>query len=240
MIQKGLVTSVCNLLLPSMHYSPGPVGPLCDPLLSQRARESERKRERRDRAIGDEHWGKIENIRCLVVWCLTEMELTWALEANSSSDPASSPRFCTSLSNFFPPQNQPLDLTYCSTWALVLPAETQQKSKSKVSRPQNPPFLSCNALVTSSVSLCFSSALLFIYLWLTRLCVSSHLPAVDAVIKRVVATGTRPRQTLSSSTGKRSLPFRISQCDTLLTWECVWTGIVHRMHKLQTLHKHSQ
>lgn len=46
MIQEGLVTSVCNLLLPSMHYSPGPVGPLCDPLLSQR------ERARQDRARG--------------------------------------------------------------------------------------------------------------------------------------------------------------------------------------------
>lgn len=49
MIQKGLVTSVCNPLLPSMHYSPGPVGPLCDPLLRG---EKERKRERRDSGRG--------------------------------------------------------------------------------------------------------------------------------------------------------------------------------------------
>lgn len=48
--KKGLVTSVCNPLLPSMHYSPGPVGPLCDPLL--RERKSERERARRDRGRG--------------------------------------------------------------------------------------------------------------------------------------------------------------------------------------------
>lgn len=53
MIQKGLVTSVCNPLLPSMHYSPGPVGPLCDPLLSER--KSERERERGGIEGGDEH-----------------------------------------------------------------------------------------------------------------------------------------------------------------------------------------
>lgn len=50
MIQKGLVTSVCNPLLPSMHYSPGPVGPLCDPLLRER-----RARERGGIEGGDEH-----------------------------------------------------------------------------------------------------------------------------------------------------------------------------------------
>lgn len=50
MIQGGLVTSVCSppVFLPSMHYSLGPVGPFCDPLLRERVREREREREKQN------------------------------------------------------------------------------------------------------------------------------------------------------------------------------------------------
>lgn len=76
-IQRGLVTSVCNP--PSTQHAPLPrsSGTTQWPT-------SEREKERGGIRGGDDCWGKIENIRCLVVWCLTEMELTWTPEADSS------------------------------------------------------------------------------------------------------------------------------------------------------------
>ena len=106
-------------------------------------RTSERERERGGMEGGDEHWGKIENIRCLVVWCLTEMELTWALEANSSLYPAPFrlTAFALLLQTFFS-KIAPLISPTVALEPPVLHGKARQKSNlccflnsSKVSRP---------------------------------------------------------------------------------------------------------
>lgn len=112
--------------------------------------ERERASERGGIEGGDEHRGKIENIRCLVVWCLTETELTWALEANSSLYPAWFKLSALALLLQSLPKNHPADLTHYSARAPVLPRQARQKSNSccflnstKVSRPFTPLSLSC-------------------------------------------------------------------------------------------------
>lgn len=134
----------------SSHQYATPFYPACTTLQVQwdhsvthfweRERTSERERERGGIEGGDEHWGKIENIRCLVLWCLTEMELTWALEANSSFYPVPFKLVPVLLQTL--PKNRPADLAYCSAKAPVLPWQAKQKSNpcfllnsTKVSRP---------------------------------------------------------------------------------------------------------
>lgn len=85
--------------------------------------------------------------------------------------------------------------------------------KSHALLPLSPSF-SCNTPLTSSACLSRTlSVLSAVHMSVTNSSLSLHpphppplLPAVDAAIRRAVATGTRPHQTLSSSTGKQTLP----------------------------------